>query len=182
MVLTVEQKDTLLGMLSGLGVALVVIVFGSMFNPFNFGQTLDNNERLRVSISSIALLCLVLTMCIGRLAKHRFFTPADINGSGLTQATARAKILQALLQNTLEQTTIAVIIYNCWAVLMPSEWLSAVPLAALSFVIGRFLFFNGYAKGPAARAFGFALTFYPSVLMLVIIVIQTMTTAYPHIV
>lgn len=34
------------------------------------------------------------------------------------------------------------------------------------FVIGRILFRRGYAKGAAARSFGFALTYYPSLLML----------------
>ena len=57
MVLTVEQKGTLLGMLSGLGVALVVIVFGSIFNPFNFGK---HWITMNVSgLQSALLLCFV---------------------------------------------------------------------------------------------------------------------------
>ena len=41
--------------------------------------------------------------------------------------------------------------------------------AATLFVIGRVLFWRGYASGAPARALGFALTFYPQVVMLVVI-------------
>jgi len=51
---------------------------------------------------------MTLLICIARLAKHRFFTPEDINGSALTSGTERARLLQALLQNTREQTCPAV--------------------------------------------------------------------------
>ena len=49
---------------------------------------------------------------------------------------------------------------------MPASTLSTVPLAALAFAIGRVLFFRGYGDGARARALGFALTFYPSLAML----------------
>tara|TARA_B100000700_G_C14671565_1_gene681045 strand:- start:333 stop:662 length:330 start_codon:yes stop_codon:yes gene_type:complete len=62
-------------------------------------------------------------------------------GLGLQQEHPRAKLLQALLQNTLEQTVLATIVYHVWAILMPKEWHLVIPLAALSFVIGRNLFF-----------------------------------------
>ncbi|WP_242482515.1 MAPEG family protein [Thiocystis violacea] len=74
--------------------------------------------------------------------------------------------LQTLLQNTLEQFSIALIAYLSWAVAMPAAWMSVIPLAAMTFAIGRILFFAGYKKGAPSRALGFTLTFYPSVLML----------------
>ena len=52
---------------------------------------------------------------------------------------------------------------------MPQAWQAAVPVAVILFVIGRVLFWRGYAHGAPARALGFALTFYPSVVMLVVI-------------
>ena len=42
-------------------------------------------------------------------------------------------------------------------------------VAAMLFVIGRVLFWRGYASGAPHRALGFALTFYPQVVMLVVI-------------
>jgi uncharacterized membrane protein YecN with MAPEG domain len=37
------------------------------------------------------------------------------------------------------------------------------------FFVGRILFWRGYARGAPARALGFALTFYPSVAMILLI-------------
>jgi uncharacterized MAPEG superfamily protein len=114
------------------------------------------------------LLALWLGVSIGYLARHRFFTPEDIDGSGLTQGTEQAGVLQSTLQNSLEQTVFAVLAHTIWAVTMPSSWMTAVPAAAILFICGRILFARGYRGGAASRAIGFALTFYPSVLMLVI--------------
>ncbi|TZF90881.1 MAPEG family protein [Cognatilysobacter lacus] len=109
---------------------------------------------------------LALAACIAALAQHRFRTPADIDGSGLTAGTDRAKVLQALLQNTLEQLALALPAYAAWAALAPSHMVRALPGAALLFVAGRLLFARGYASGAAGRAMGFGLTFYPSILLL----------------
>jgi hypothetical protein len=111
---------------------------------------------------------LFLGLSVGRLARHRFFTPQDIDGGGLTNGTHEARILQSLLQNTLEQFALAFAAYLAWAVIMPVLWLSVVPLAAITFGIGRVLFFAGYKEGAPHRAVGFALTFYPSMVMLVL--------------
>ena len=54
---------------------------------------------------------------------------------------------------------------------MPASWISVVPVAAVLFVAGRILFARGYSDGAAARSLGFALTFYPSVLMIFLIVV-----------
>ncbi len=102
-------------------------------------------------------------VCIGRLAKHRFFTPEDIDGSALTQGTATARLLQALLQNTLEQLVLAVVVYLSAALLLPAHLLALILTAALMFTAGRLLFFRGYAGGAAHRAYGFALTFYSTI-------------------
>jgi hypothetical protein len=56
-------------------------------------------------------------------------------------------LLQTLLQNTLEQSLIALLVYLGWALTMPATWLSVVPVAAMAFAIGRILFFLGYEKG-----------------------------------
>jgi hypothetical protein len=99
------------------------------------------------------------------LAKHRFFTPEDINGSALTEGTSRAKLLQALLQNTLEQLVLASSVYVSCSFIYPARCLVAIPAAAAMFFVGRILFFAGYSGGAPSRAFGFALTFYPTVLL-----------------
>lgn len=114
--------------------------------------------------STLPLACLALS--VGSLARHRFFSPEDIDGGGLSSGTPRARILQSILQNTLEQSVLAVVTYLAWAAVQPIQWQAAIPTAAMLFVIGRVAFRVGYAKGAPARSLGFALTFYPTVLML----------------
>ncbi|MBB6185373.1 MAPEG family protein [Oleiagrimonas soli] len=154
------------GMALGMTGALAVVGLGVWLNPFGYAHTLSLPTRLGVAARAIALPAACLMLAIGRLAAHRFRTPGDIDGSGLTQGSERANLLQALLQNTLEQTVLASAAYVAWAVAAPASWLSVVPLAALTFVGGRLLFFARYRHGAGARAFGFALTFYPTALML----------------
>lgn len=59
------------------------------------------------------------------------------------------------------------------AILVTTSAPLIIALTAL-FVVGRLLFWIGYADGAKARALGFALTFYPSVAGLVIIVVAAM--------
>jgi hypothetical protein len=101
-------------------------------------------------------------LAVALQARHRFFSPADIDGAGLTAASARAQLLQALIQNTAEQTLLAALAYAAWLLATPSAPGPAVHCAVL-FSLGRLLFFAAYARGAAARSLGFALTFYPTV-------------------
>jgi hypothetical protein len=109
-----------------------------------------------------ALLVVTLAVNIALLARHRFFTPEDIDGGGLTEGTPRAQVLQSTLQNTLEQMVLAFAVHMVWAAAMPLEWQGAIPAAAVLFFVGRILFWRGYARGAPAPALGFALTFYPT--------------------
>jgi len=124
---------------------------------------------LRLKLAAWATLApaAVLFVCIARLAKHRFTTPQDIHGSALTEGTERARLLQALLQNTLEQAVLAIPVYLATALVFPPRLLPLVAAAAALFVVGRIAFFRGYAAGAPSRAAGFGLTFYPSVALLI---------------
>jgi uncharacterized membrane protein YecN with MAPEG domain len=106
---------------------------------------------------------------IGLLARHRFFTPDDIDGGGLTKGTPQAHLLQSTLQNTLEQTVLAMSAHSIWGAAMPETWQPAVPAAAVLFVVGRILFWRGYQRGAPSRALGFGLTFYPTVALVLLI-------------
>lgn len=165
MTLDNKQKGVLKGMLIGAACALAIIIFGAWLNPFFFQSGLNDFARLSVAIKASLLPAVFLAIAIGRLAKHRFFVPEDIDGNGLSQGSHQAILLQSLLQNTLEQFALAIIAYCAWAIIMPSEWLSVVPLAAIAFALGRVMFFIGYIKGAPSRAIGFTLTFYPSIIM-----------------
>jgi uncharacterized membrane protein YecN with MAPEG domain len=166
--LTVKQRGVLKGMGAGAATAVVVILGAVLAGPMLLPPEATLQERIAFALRADAFVALWLAISIGLLARHRFFTPADIDGGGLTQGTATANILQAALQNTLEQTVLGVLVHLGWAVVMPVTWIAAIPAAVVLFLCGRVLFVRGYRGGAPQRAVGFALTFYPSVLMLVL--------------
>lgn len=171
MVLSIKQRGVLKGMFAGATVTVVVIVGVILAAPELLSPEASTGERIAFALRADAFVALWLGISIGLLARHRFFTPEDIDGGGLTRGTETANILQASLQNSLEQTVLAVLAHLTWAVLMPASWLPVIPAAVVLFLVGRVLFLRGYRGGAPSRAVGFALTFYPSVLMLIIVAV-----------
>jgi hypothetical protein len=168
--LSKKQLGVLKGMMVGIVCALAIVLLGASMNPFAYDDLLSTIDRLSIAIMSGVIPVIFLAVSIGRMAKHRFFTPEDIDGGGLSVGTERAIELQSLLQNTMEQVLFAIIVYCAWSVVMPVAWLSVVPIAAIAFGLGRILFFVGYKNGAPSRAVGFTLSFYPSMAMLIGIV------------
>jgi hypothetical protein len=171
MALSEKQQGVRRGMAIGAALTLTAIAAGIAFDPFGLSSHVSLDARISVALGACLLPVLMLTASIARLAKHRFFSPQDIDGgAGMSEDTTQAQLLQTLLQNTLEQTVLALPIYLAWACIAPVAWLSVVPIVAVLFALGRLLFFAGYGHGAPARAVGFALTFYPSMTMLVSLV------------
>ncbi|HEX8602619.1 MAG TPA: MAPEG family protein [Pseudoduganella sp.] len=164
--LTAAQRGVVRGMAAGVVITIIVLGVGALIQPSGF---LLDNPSGRMQVAAIASLAptLALAVCIARLAAHRFKTPEDLDGGGLTAGTGKARVLQALLQNTLEQLALALPVYAAWSLLGPPHRLNMVLAASFLFLAGRLLFFRGYQRGAAGRAFGFALTFYPTVALLV---------------
>lgn len=165
-----KQKKVLAGMLIGALVAISTVVLSAWFNPLSYNINMSHAERLSIGIQSLTLPALCLMVAIGRIARYRFFSPSDIDGS-ITDSSQTLRLLQSLLQNTLEQFVLAIAAYLLWSVTMPISWLSVPALAGVLFAIGRVLFFMGYRHGAPARAVGFTLAFYTSVLMLATVAI-----------
>jgi len=166
---TAKQRGVLVGM--GLGAAITVLGLAWAIRsapPVLVPAPLFANAIERAVAWDVFVLgCLLAN--IGWLARHRFFTPEDIDGSALTEGTPAARAIQGALQNTLEQVVLAVGAHLAWAALMPRNWQPAIPVAVAFFVLGRLLFWWGYTRGAPARALGFALTFYPSVALMVLL-------------
>jgi hypothetical protein len=158
MAFTRTQAGVAAGMAGGLAATIAVFAWPS---PPPVPAEADARISLWLACSVTALVWLLLA--VGRLAGHRFFTPEDIEGGGLTEGTARAKLLQTLIQNTLEQCLLAIPAYGAWLWLAPEGRRGLIVLCAGCFAIGRLLFFAGYARGAPFRALGFTLTFYPTV-------------------
>lgn len=176
-------SDAQRGVAAGMAGATVLVLAAMAAAVVLMPAGLDLSTRPgRLPLVALCALLPALTLAasIGRLAGHRFFTPADINGSGLTQGTERAKLLQALLQNTLEQTALALPVYLACGMWAPPALLPALPVAAVAFLAGRALFFKGYERGAPARALGFALTFYSTVALLLGSLVIVLTCGAPR--
>lgn len=162
-----EQRGVATGALAALAVTVLALLAGySGLLVAPLGDSLPQRAHLWASSSLLASLPLLVS--IARLADHRFATPEDIAGAGLTSGTDRARLLQAMLQNTLEQTVLAIVVYAAWSFLAPADWGALPAIACILFIAGRTAFLAGYAKGAGGRAFGFGLTFYPTVLMILV--------------
>lgn len=172
-----KQRKVFAGIATGAIVTAAIVALGIVLNPFAYRADSDVALRLTLAAKASLVPALFVTVAVARLARHRFLTPADIDGGGLSEGSSRARLLQALLQNTLEQAVLASVVYVGWALLVPGSWLSVLPLAALAFAVGRLAFFAGYGRGAPGRAVGFALTFYPTVVMLVILLGHLLPTA-----
>ncbi len=159
------QRGVAIGMASALLMAVTCLTLAAIFGEARIAPSTSIEFRLELLAAALMAPAASLFVCIARLAKHRFFTPEDINGSALTEGTSRAKLLQALLQNTLEQVALALPVYFACSFTFPSQLLGLIPTAAAMFLVGRVLFYVGYAGGAPSRAFGFAFTFYPTILL-----------------
>jgi hypothetical protein len=155
---------TQVGVAIGMAFALALTI-GAFVWP---GARTANVDRLWLWAACSGAAACWLALAVALQARHRFFSAADIDGAGLTVASARAQLLQALIQNTSEQTLLASSAYAVWLLATPTSdpWLPVH--CAVLFGLGRLLFFVGYARGAAARSLGFALTFYPTVGLLVL--------------
>ena len=165
-----DQLGVLRGMTTGAAISALGLAWGLATNPFDLAGQVSLDHRLELGLAADLGLALWLAVSIGWMARLRFVSSADLHGSGVGVATPRARILQAVLQNSLEQIGLAVLVHLLWIVLMPAAWLAAVPVASGLCLVGRIGFGWGYGKGAAQRSLGFALSFYPSLFMLLLMV------------
>lgn len=179
MTLTNKQRGVMKGVITGVILTIAGLGAGIAFIPVSLTLNSSMADRLAYALKADILVIFWLFRCIGKLGNHRFRTPEDIDGGGLTTGTEQARMLQAMLQNTLEQTVFAISVHMIWAVVMPVNWISGILAAAILFFVGRYFFIRGYAAGAPARALGFALTFYPSVIMLLVAIISIVLGMVP---
>ena len=122
MALDEAQRGVLRNMLLALAVSVVALVGVVAWRPSFLMASAQLDARLASALRWDAVVLACLVIAIGNLARHRFLTPADIDGSGLTSATDRARVFQAVIQNTLEQTVIAVLAHLLWVATMPPDF------------------------------------------------------------
>lgn len=123
--------------------------------------------RFRLGAAAAVLPAAVVVIHVGRIASRRFNAPDLIDGAAFDVPGSLLAVDRALLANAVEQAVIAIPTYMLLVLVLPAEHLVAVPMLAVLFVLGRTLFAARYRSGPSARSFGFALTFYPTVVGMV---------------
>ncbi|MEO1986396.1 MAG: MAPEG family protein [Martelella sp.] len=167
----VTQRRVAFGMAASMAIALVAIAAALLLAD---GPSLPVADRLAFAARADVFVIIWLAAAIANVARLRFFSPQDMDGSGMSEASEKVRIGNAVLQNTLEQAVLAIPVHLALAALLPRPAALIMVLVGL-FSVGRALFWFGYRKGAAARAFGFALTFYPSLLSLVLAVFFLLT-------
>ena len=158
-VMTSERRGVAQGMAAGLLVAIVALAIG-----LKAGATGGPTETMG---AAVAILGLWVAATIGNVARLRFFDDAAIAAAVGGDDPLEIRVARAVSQNTVEQAVIAGFAYA--ALTFVAESAGAIALLVGCFSVGRVLFWAGYPRGAAARAFGFALTFYPSVLALLVV-------------
>ena len=103
---------------------------------------------------------LVLMLLIGRIALTRFNNEELMDGQPPAPGSA-ADIDQRVLRSTVEQAVLALL---TWPFVAMSLGSVAVIAMGLSFAAARLVFWVGYRVSPPLRMFGFAASFYPTVL------------------
>ncbi|WP_299848519.1 MAPEG family protein [uncultured Roseovarius sp.] len=107
---------------------------------------------------------IVLLLMIGRLAQRRFFDHTIIDGAPFAPGSG-AEIDQRVLTNTTEQLVLGLCIWPASAVILAGAGPGVIVVLGLNFALARLLFWGGYHLSPPLRAFGFAASFYPTVLV-----------------
>jgi uncharacterized membrane protein YecN with MAPEG domain len=156
-----EQRGVALAMGAALGISLLALALAA--SAGRDLPALDFARRLQLTLQADSLVIVWLAATIANVARLRFFSEQDIGGSGSPGASDPIRRASAVAQNTLEQAVLAIAVHMLIAATFPKSREVMLTMVGL-FAAGRLLFWTGYKRGARARALGFGLTFYPSVL------------------
>jgi len=156
-----KQRGVAIGM--ALGAAVTALVLASPPQWFGVSPQGDVHARLVTAVRAASIAMMWLLAAVANVARGRFMSAADIDGSGFAPASQFIRIGVAIVQNTLEQAVLAAVLYLALARLGQPDEAALVPQLAALFSLGRLAFWIGYRHGAPWRAFGFAVTFYPTV-------------------
>lgn len=146
------------------GFCLGCIVAGYYILPrfFTFPTTLVEALIFTIRVDLFVLLWVVAG--IGLVSHARRQSLADIGGAAFGTPTPKIRIKIAFLQNTLEQTAVAIGSHIVLSTLISGAALSLIVVATVLFGIGRISFYRGYPHGAASRAFGLVTTALPGLI------------------
>lgn len=116
-------------------------------------------DRLQAIGYGLLVACLPLVGALQLVLFERFNSSELIKGRAESEPMS---IRRAFLDNTVEQTLLVAIALCCGAALLPITWLTAIYATSGVFIVGRLLFYLGYANNPMRRFVGFVMGHYAS--------------------
>lgn len=168
-----EQRRVAVGMASGLAITALALTLAAFWDPVEW-PVRPVVERLQTALRTDLFVVGWLAAAIANVARLRFFSFDDIAGSKAGPGSKPVQDAVAILQNTLEQCVLAVPTHLAFATIADHPTSVLMTLTAL-FCAGRAMFWIGYRHGAHGRALGFALTFYPTVAILVVSAVKLTT-------
>lgn len=156
-----DQRGIVRDSLLAIVVSAALLAAGYVWLPatwFGLDVPLDTAERLAFALQADLAILLWLAGCVRAVSKRRFESPADIRGSASAAPSPALKVRSAVLQNSVEQTVLAVGAHLTLATVLRGAELRVIPLLVALYLLGRATFAWGYARRPIGRAFGMAIT------------------------
>ncbi|MBX3562642.1 MAG: MAPEG family protein [Sphingomonas sp.] len=129
--------------------------------PLGVTESPGSGDRIAFALKWDLPVFLWLAGCLRAVASGRFREPADRKGSAYGEPTPGLAVRIAILQNTLEQTVLAVGSHLLLAAVLRGAELVLIPVSVAVYLVGRAAFAIAYRHGAVARAFGMALTATP---------------------
>jgi hypothetical protein len=160
-----KQLLVLIGMALAVAVLLGLASVPEIAHRVAPPQDDDDATRLAYAARWLLVPGLCLLAGIGAMANRRFFSDDAMDGTR-TPLSHSLEINLRYNQNTLEQAALAAVAWMGLALVLPHDRLGLIGVLATVFAMGRVLFWTGYLIAPWARAIGFGLTFYPTVVAL----------------
>ncbi len=161
-----QQKDVRTGMIAGALFSLIWVWMGYGFLHIELPLWVTTGDRLAYAAKCELFAALMLLFGVMVVAGQRFFSDQAIEGQ--TDGVSRSlSINLRYIRNTLEQLVLLVIVHMAFAAVADRDEMRLVPVLVSLFIVGRVSFWVGYHQNPLSRAFGFATTFYPTVVMMI---------------
>ena len=119
--LTDTQKGVMRGAVLAIAVSVAGIAAAMLWPPLSPPMPTAGLAAWQAALRWDLALVVLLAGNIAFLANHRFLTPEDIDAGAVMLGSARAFAYKAALQNTLEQTGLALGVHTMRAFLVPAQ-------------------------------------------------------------
>lgn len=164
-----QQKDVRIGMTAGALFCAVWVWMGYGFIDIELPLWVTTGDRMAYVAKCEFFAALMLLFGVMVVAGQRFFSDKAIEGQteGLSNSIT---INLRYIQNTVEQLVLLVVAHMAYAATADSDEMKLIPILVSLFIVGRVCFWIGYHQNALSRSFGFAVTFYPTVIMMIITV------------